>query len=357
MAASIWKLKSGGSELLTKKRGSGLLLCFPRRAPSATEVFDWYWRFAAERQAIFFRRLSGAEPPWTEDAILSTFRFTNVYRASDRVSQYLIQNVIYDEPHSLEDLFFRIIVFKLFNKIETWELLDSQAGPIRYSKYRFDKYDEALTTAMRNKTRIYSSAYIMPSGGPNYLRKHRAHLWLLETMMRDKLPQKLADCPSMKDAFALLLGYPMIGEFLAYQFVTDLNYSEVTNFSEMEFVAPGPGARSGIHKCFSDLCEWPEEEIIRWVAENQEAQFAERKLEFRSLRGRPLQLIDCQNLFCEIDKYARVRFPGISGHLQRTRIKRKFESNPAPIAYWYPPKWGINADIDKGTGLVSAASV
>src|SRR6266704_5843182 len=124
----------------------------------------------------------------------------------------------------------------------------------------------------------------------------------------------------------------------------------------MEFVSPGPGARSGIHKCFSDLCEWPEEEIIRWVAENQEAQFAERKLEFRSLRGRPLQLIDCQNLFCEIDKYARVRFPEISGRLQRTRIKRRFEANSEVIDYWYPPKWGINAQTGMCSGLSCAAS-
>jgi len=341
---------------LTTSSQIGAVLCFPRREPLETEVFDWYWRFAAERQAIFFRRLGDEAGPWTDDKILSTFRFTNAYRASDRVSQYLIRNVIYDGDQSPEEVVFRIILFKLFNKIETWQLLSSDVGPISYSTYHSKRYDQILTAAMAVGTRIYSSAYIMPSGGPNYLRKHRAHLWLLEKIMHDEFPKKLADCASMKAAFELLLGYPMIGDFLAYQFVTDLNYSEVTNFSEMEFVMPGPGARSGIQKCFSDLCDWPEGEIIRWVTENQEAQFSERQLEFRSLWGRPLQLIDCQNLFCEIDKYARVRFPGISGRFQRTRIKRKFESNPAPIDYWYPPKWGINGNIGKGMGLASAAS-
>ncbi|MBZ5698790.1 MAG: hypothetical protein LAN18_09610 [Acidobacteriia bacterium] len=321
-----------------------------------TEVFDCYWRFAAERQAIFFRRFGGQARPWTNDEILSTFRFTNAYRASDRVSQYLIRHVVYGGDQSPEDVVFRIILFKLFNKIETWQLLSSHVGPINYSTYRSKSYDQILTEAMSAGTRIYSSAYIMPNGGRNYLRKHRAHLWLLERMMRDEMPKKLAGCPSMKHAFELLRGYPMIGDFLAYQYVTDLNYSEVTNFNEMDFVVPGPGARSGIHKCFSDLGDWPEDDVLRWVTENQEVQFSKQQLEFRSLWGRPLQLIDCQNLFCEIDKYARARFPRISGRLQRTRIKRKFEPNPAAIDYWYPPKWGINANIGKDPILARAAA-
>lgn len=52
----------------------------------------------------------------------------------------------------------------------------------------------------------------------------------------------------MQPAFELLRSYPTIGDFLAYRFVTDINYSEVTDFSEMEFVIPGPGAREWLAK-------------------------------------------------------------------------------------------------------------
>ena len=69
----------------------------------------------------------------------------------------------------------------------------------------------------------------------------------------------------MRDAFGMLRSYPTIGDFLAYQFVTDLNYSEVTDFSEMEFVVPGPGALDGIHKCFADLGGLTEADLIRMV--------------------------------------------------------------------------------------------
>jgi hypothetical protein len=41
----------------------------PQLPPSVrpSKVFDTYWRFAAERQEIFFRRIAGASPPWTAD--------------------------------------------------------------------------------------------------------------------------------------------------------------------------------------------------------------------------------------------------------------------------------------------------
>ena len=63
---------------------------------ATSPVYDLYWRFAAERQKIFFGRIEGTPPPWTTDDILQTYRFTNAYRASDRVSQFLIREVIYN---------------------------------------------------------------------------------------------------------------------------------------------------------------------------------------------------------------------------------------------------------------------
>jgi hypothetical protein len=146
----------------------------------------------------------------------------------------------------------------------------------------------------------------------------------------------------MAEAYELLRTLPGIGPFLAYQFATDLNYTTHLNFSEMEFVVPGPGARDGMRKCFKDLGDYSEADAIRWVADRQDEEFKARGLTFRSLWGRPLQLIDCQNLFCEVDKYARVRHPEIAGYSGRTRIKQKFTSRGPQLQLWFPPKWGIN---------------
>jgi hypothetical protein len=311
-----------------------------------SEVYESYWRFAAERQAVFFRRARGQTRPWTDNPVLAMYKFTNAYRASDRVSQYLIRHIIYrdDLPKSPRELFFRILLFKLFNKIETWELLEGTLGPIIFEDYRFAAYDAVLSRAMQAGHRIYSAAYIMPPGSSAFGRsaKHQNNLLLLERMMADRLAERLAQTRTMQEGFESLRAYPTIGDFLAYQFITDINYSELTDFSEMDFVVPGPGARDGLRKCFVDPGGLNEPELIRLMADLQEREFERLGLDFQSLWGRRLQLIDCQNLFCEVDKYARVAHPQIAGKTGRVRIKQKFEPTSEPIEFFYPPKWKLN---------------
>jgi thymidylate kinase len=312
-----------------------------------TVVFDTYWRFAAERQSIFFRRLAGLSQPWTSDPILIKHKFTNVYRASDRVSQYLIRHVIYSAEHEYEDAFFRILLFKVFNKIETWELLENAFGGVSYREFSIDRYDRVLSAARRSGHAIYSGAYIMPSGGGGHASKHRMHLGLLDQMMRDELPEKAFGARSLQAVFELLKAYPTMGDFLAYQYAIDLNYSRHMSHSENDFVIPGPGARDGLRKCFSDMGGLNEAELIRFVADRQDHEFERLGVEFMRLGGRPLQLIDCQNLFCEVDKYSRVRHPEFSGHTGRTRIKQVYHAQRVLPTPWYPPKWGINEAVAK----------
>lgn len=318
-------------------------------AVKPSKVYDTYWKFAAERQEIFFRRFRDEPPPWTSDAILTEHKFTNAYRASDRVSQYLIRNVIYRGDQAPEEVFFRCFIFKVFNRVSTWELFEMELGEVRYSDYSFRRYDQILEKAKRRGERIFSAAYIMPShaSGFSHAAKHRNYLVLLEKMMADKFPVRLLESSSMADAFELFRSYPLMGKFLAYQFATDINYSTMINFSEMDFVMPGPGASDGIRKCFETTGNRSEADLIKLVADRQNEEFSRLGLNFRSLWDRPLQLIDCQNLFCEVSKYARLAHPEIRGISDRKRIKQKFTPNSQPIRYWFPPKWGINKFVER----------
>jgi hypothetical protein len=182
------------------------------------------------------------------------------------------------------------------------------------------------------------------------------HLALLAQMVKEKVAERLQDCKLMRDAFVYLRSFPTIGDFLAFQYVIDLNYSSAWNYNEMEFVVPGPGAVDGIQKCFLDRGGLTEAELIRVVTERQEREFERLGLEFQTLWGRPLQLIDCQNLFCEISKYARIAHPDVAGVSNRTRIKQVYEPNPQPITLWYPPKWGLNEKIAASTSSPMKAS-
>lgn len=308
---------------------------------ATTKVYDDYWRFAAERQAVYERRLVDNQGPWTEDPIIANYRFTNPYRAADRVSQYLIRDVQYgNRTQEPEDLFFRTILFKIFNKPSTWELIETQLGEPISSRAQLGQIGMILDKAFAEGQRIYSAAYIMPAPPFGQKRKHANHIKLIEHMMATALPDRLQGSDSLKSAYEMILAYPGIGQFLAFQYAIDFNYSTLMNHDEGEFVVAGPGALDGIAKCFGR--EADPYEVIMHMAEIQDAEFERLGLTFNGLRGRKLQPIDCQNLFCEISKYARIKHPDVVGTNGRTKIKQNYRSDAAPMpAPFFPPKWNI----------------
>jgi len=314
------------------------------------EIFDTYWRFAAMRQEVFFNKLKNVPPPWTSDPILNTYKFCNAYRVSDRVSQYLIKNVIYDENRSQkeEEVLFRILLFKIFNKIETWEYLESKIGDyITLSNFDLDVYSHILQEAMDLGYVIYTSAYMSCASKEfGYDKKHQNHLALIDKMVfKDRVINLIVKAKSLEEIFHIIEGYPLLGKFMAYQLATDINYSEVINFDENSFTIAGPGAERGINKCFVDTSGKSYADVIYWMTENQENEFQRLGLNFQSLWSRPLQAIDCQNLFCETDKYCRAAFPDLKSN--RKKIKAKFTATPQQIDYFYPPKWDINDQVQE----------
>ena len=180
-------------------------------------------------------------------------------------------------------------------------------------------------------------------------RKYTNHLLLLQCMLSDGLAARLQKSGSMAEAYMLLRCYPGIGDFLAFQLIIDINYSTLINFDEMDFVVAGPGAKDGIYKCFGVNSRGIEAEIIRYMSDTQSEHFTRLGLCFPSLNGRRLQLIDCQSLFCEVDKYARLAYPEINGYSGRTRIKQHYTPTDQAITFWFPPKWGINGSQCAGS--------
>lgn len=321
-----------------------------------TPVLETYWRFAAERQAIYFRRFDDEVGPWTADPILQSYRFTNAYRATDRVSQYLIREVQYgpDRSQDPRELFFRTLLFKIFNRIETWQAIEEAIGPPTANGADLGRINAALDAVMARGDRVYSAAYIMPSPNLGHTRKHANHLALIAQMMGDRLPDRIAQAPTLAAVYDMLLRYSGIGPFLAFQYTIDLNYSALLDFEESSFVVAGPGALDGIAKCFSDVGRLTPEDVIHTMTDDQASAFRRLDLDFQTLFGRPLQPIDCQNLFCEISKYARVAHPDIIGTTERKRIKQSFRRIktvlPSPFL---PPKWGLDVapPISRQTGF------
>lgn len=311
------------------------------RTVVATDVLGSYWFVAAERQRVYHQRLRAAPAPWTTDAILSNYRFTNAYRAADRVSQDLI-HVQYAGPQTPDELLLRTLLYRFFNKPSTWREIEDSVGTVSLATFDVDRINRHLEQLMARGQRIYSPAYIIPPPPFGARRKHLNHLLLAEHILASGATEAILGARTLQGVFNEISSYPSLGPFLAFQLTIDLNYSTLTNFDEDEFVVAGPGARSGIAKCFVDTDGASHEDIIRWAVDHQEQEFAYYGLDFEDLFGRRLALIDCQNLFCETDKYARVAHPETVGIGQRTRIKQKFIPHSAVPTPFFPPKWGLN---------------
>jgi hypothetical protein len=188
----------------------------------------------------------------------------------------------------------------------------------------------------------------MPSRVPGFESdyKHEGLLLLLKSIIKSGNWELLAKASSLGDLYGELRKLPSIGNFLAFQYAIDLTYASCYTHTEEGFVVPGPGARSGIRKCFSDLGDYSETDAIMWVTDRQEEEFSKHGLYFENLWGRSLQPIDCQNLFCEVDKYSRVRHPQAMGIGNRWRIKSVYKPGASLRTPWFPPKWGINGKIE-----------
>lgn len=316
----------------------------PTPHPAHWRTF-WYW--AAERMHMYRQRVAGDPPPWTADPVLQEWSFTNTYRVLDRTTQHLLA-VQAAGPQATDQLFYRTLLFKVFNKPATWRLLSSHcalcsagSGPAWHGPAHHADLAAHLDGAHAAGTKLYGSAYIMqPALGWGHRTKHRNHMAMLARMMADHTPARIADAPTPEYAYELLCTYHGIGPFLAYQYMTDLGYAGAYPYREALFVRCGPGALDGIGKVFTDTGTLCPADVVHWATDTQEHWFDVHGLPWRPLAGvRRLQPIDVQNLFCEVGKYLRAH--GVAG-AYGTRIKRRYTPNlpglPAPL---YPRHWDI----------------
>ena len=296
---------------------------------------------------MFWRKCEGKDE-LTNDPILREFKFTNVYRACDRVSQYLISQIIYrdSEIYTPEDTLLRILVFKIFNKPSTWEYIQEQYGDIRVKNFDPVRLSSVLTRR-REKEAIFNSAYIMTGSSCRYQSfqfKHERWMQMVsDEFLKGGVLLAVLRAKSLEEIFNLLAGCSFVGGFLAYQYAIDFNYSPYFYFSENSFVKAGIGAVRGIEKCFTRFGSSPED-VILYIQENAD-KLRERYgfTNFRMLPSREPTLIDLQNCFCETDKYLRAKMPELV--VENTRIKQHYHANNTSFEYKFPPKWNVNLHV------------
>ncbi len=321
--------------------------------------FYYYLYWVNERMNIFWKRKAGQTEDLTEDHIFQQYKFTNVYRSLDRVSQYLIKNVIYDakglaNDRDTEDIFYRILLFKHFNKIETWQHLESKLGEIGIDTPKAE-IEKVLNEYSKAGNVIYSNAFMLTASfmrNPILMEKNNlyvgqpkysSYLTLFDNSIKNGTMYKILKSQSLKELQENMLSIVAIGKFLSMQYAIDFNYSLLFNFDENDHVIAGPGAERGIERTF-DIKGKPDYlKIIRWTHKNLEQEMKKHGFEPKFLPNRKPSMIDCQNVFCEVDKYLRGSDIQTEGkEIEGKRIKNHFSASSEKIDYFFPPKWGVN---------------
>jgi len=307
-----------------------------------SENIAWlYWYWIHERMNVFYKKALWHARPYSQDPIFNQQKFCNAYRFLDRTSQYLLKIQAESKP---EDWIFRTLLFKLFNKIETWELLEKKFWYLSEAEFDVDKYSLYMEELKSKGVILFNSAYVMNPGWAK--NKSLRYLQTLREML-DRKQELLAISNSQEKVCKWLETYPAIAWFISFQLSTDLSYLPEFNFlDEQTFVIAWPWAKRWIEKVFNDTWN-SHEELIVWCYRNQINEIIKYCWDNNLLPWYPLQLIDVQNTFCEFDKYTR-NFRqwdfDINGHDLPKRIREFIESTREKILYISPNKSGVDMD-------------
>lgn len=305
----------------------------------ASEDFEAYRWFVKERLRILHDRLSGGELQPSEDPILRHYYFTNVHRVSDRTTQDLLHRQ-YTPGLTDEDIILRTLVFKLFNLTSTFDHLDMLLG-VRAETFNLAEYLAVLGVLRAKGVVLYNNAYILnPAAQYKLKEKYAATMTLVDDVMSSNIVDVVKN-GSMEDQYNYLLPFPSFGTFIAYQMVVDFGYTPVAATDENEFTMAGIGAVKGIQKCFPTVPPGKMSQLIHALVDQQE----EWKLPGTgTLMGRPLHAIDVQNVFCETNKYTRIR--DSNGQEGRNRVYTRHHAHPQTL--FFPPKWGLQKEENHG---------
>jgi len=126
-----------------------------RLGPTARD----FLAFMQRREAVRHRRARGAAPPWTDDAVLRVYHFTNVKREHDATTLWMRQH--WTGPHADEacggEVVFNCALFRHFGTVA----FARQCGWVRH--FCPDKCLLAAVSARSASGHAFSRAYCLPA--------------------------------------------------------------------------------------------------------------------------------------------------------------------------------------------------
>ena len=288
------------------------------------EVLEVFKYFVAERYKMHLLKDVEQQPfPWTEDKILSMYRFTNVRREQDRNSKYLL-SLMREHGNKLSlNMVCNIILFRLFNKIETMEYLD---GWVDFGWYHEPSVRNRLSHVPEGYV-YFTNAYL--SSG---MKKEFNKYFPAETMrvmnipnvvhaFRNELWNGIRFAQSPQDVIDTLKWVNGINDFLAYQIFVDLTYLDDFPWSENEFVMAGVGCKLGLDYLFKSKGKLDYDELLFWLRDNCPItrEWCQEHMTDLHMEERYMNVMSLENCMCELGKYMKTKL-GVGRPRSRYKI-------------------------------------
>jgi hypothetical protein len=259
-------------------------------------VWDRYFYFVEEREKVRVAKEIGAPRPWTDDVIIHTYRFCNMRRMDDWVSQWLINNW-YQPYFNHANMLSAVALARFVNLPSTLETITK----VVFS----DIWDPAILVAYIRQHRdrgntVFNGAY-MVRGNDGMDKIDCVVNHYIEPVRALENP---IDCSSMQRTHANLLGAYGMGSFMAGQIVADLRWAMKGRWGDRKIWAPiGPGSKRGMNRLYErglgdTLSQVAFETNLAILIQIANARLPEAIIE-------RMEAQDWQNTLCEFDKYER----------------------------------------------------
>lgn len=263
-------------------------------------TLDDFVKFIVARHSIWESRHAGEPKPWTDDPILQQYRFCNVYRELDTVTEWISEN--WRNPNAgHRDLWFAMAVARWVNWPDT---LAEIGFPVPWNPKKFIR---AIAKRRDLGEKVWTGAYMIGTQGnakdkPLFIAQDVLQpLWDRRSELRPQSGDTLA-------AFAQrIIDVKNQGRFMVGQMVADAKYADpiLKQASDWDtWAVSGPGSRRGLNRIVGHPLTqgWREPVFLETLTEV-------RRLVNKDLpeRMEPLHAQDVQNCLCEFDKYERVR--------------------------------------------------
>lgn len=283
------------------------------------------YNFIRRRYGIHLKKdVLKENPPWTTDLVLRDFRFTNIRREHDKESKWVIEHIANNPELCYEDKLLNVILFRLYNKHETAELLDMPIPFLEAEDWNPEWYRSLFEAALvEDPKRVFFTTAFHTVGMKNTLKRVTGEdyspmriLKFIKILINEGLVDDIKACVNQQEVYQTLTDYNGIGRFLAYQFYVDMTYIAEFPFSENEFTVAGPGCVMGLNYLFENRDGMTYEECLFWLRDNLDRLFVEElgkdwdaKQVFWDLpeEDRCFNVMSLENCFCELSKYIRAK--------------------------------------------------